>query len=460
MHESGRAASPIGDDVVFVLGAGVDRVFGLPLVNSLFRDLSEFARGPGAAINRTIRDHAPRLPLNLEAYAGDQAENLGQRLLGSDPDLLRRIVSALDKHRDATSGRIKTIKALMQKLTEIGQANELDEATMAELSRLAGATDPGVSDTLIDPQHVTFRPKARDAIKAVFTQVVDEIPNLTPEEKSAFQSVIALLSNFEQLLAELFAGYFTNQLSSQKKYFYLAWLLWAYIRHKEESIRTSGIRSFYDTLAEAGIVGKNIITFNYTDFFSEATRPKEGYFHGDNKTFIRLRSRELVADSVQMKAATTLSKMATFIAELRVDWKQEPAEVCLPAMVPPLAMKPIICSEYLERWYLCAQCLKKARTIFIVGYSFNVADEHFNDLIRKGNQETRLIVVDPDVSAVATKVCRIMNHEETALQPRKIANMDCYCDGRLTFVKGKAEQISKGQLDILVDVENAEHRHR
>jgi hypothetical protein len=86
----------------------------------------------------------------------------------------------------------------MQKLTEIGQANELDEATMAELSRLAGATDPGVSDTLIDPQHVTFRPKARDAIKAVFTQVVDEIPNLTPEEKSAFQSVIALLSNFEQ----------------------------------------------------------------------------------------------------------------------------------------------------------------------------------------------------------------------------------------------------------------------
>lgn len=40
---SADGKSPSG--VVFVLGAGVDRVFGLPLLNDLFRDLAEFARG-------------------------------------------------------------------------------------------------------------------------------------------------------------------------------------------------------------------------------------------------------------------------------------------------------------------------------------------------------------------------------------------------------------------------------
>jgi hypothetical protein len=68
----------------------------------------------------------------------------------------------------------------------------------------------------LDPNHIAFRPKARDAIKAVFTQVLDEIPDLTVEEKKAFAEVIALLSNFEELLAHLFTGYFTNHIPDQK----------------------------------------------------------------------------------------------------------------------------------------------------------------------------------------------------------------------------------------------------
>jgi hypothetical protein len=56
--------------VVFVLGAGVDRVFGLPLLNDLFRDLGEFARGVGRGINLAIRKHAKPLPLDLQNYGG------------------------------------------------------------------------------------------------------------------------------------------------------------------------------------------------------------------------------------------------------------------------------------------------------------------------------------------------------------------------------------------------------
>jgi hypothetical protein len=35
--------------------------------------------------NLLIRGHAKPLPLDLQTYGGDQAENLGQKLLGSHP---------------------------------------------------------------------------------------------------------------------------------------------------------------------------------------------------------------------------------------------------------------------------------------------------------------------------------------------------------------------------------------
>jgi hypothetical protein len=438
------------DGLVFVLGAGVDRVLGLPLVNTLFHDLSEFARGPGKTINKAIRSHAKPLPLDLENYSGDQAENLGQRLLGTHPHLLPAILKALDKHRDAANPRIKTIKILMNKLSVIANENELNETMMSELFKLAGQADSGATDTLLDPNHVAFRPKARDAIKAVFTQMLDEIPDLTPEERKAFSEVIALLSNFEELMADLFTGYFTKHVPNQKKYFYLAWLLWAYIRHKEAGARSKRDLSFYKTLSDYEIKGANIITFNYTDFFDNLTRPTSGYFHGSCNGFIRFRTREYVTTDIQANNATTLPLMATFIEGLQVDWKQTPPEVSLPALVPPLAMKPIICTEYLDRWYQCGQIVRNAKTLFIIGYSFGTADEHFNDLIRKGNKEARLVVVAPDIESVATRVCQTLNHNEGALREARINGLECKTDARFTFVRAKAEQIDSDRLSAIL----------
>jgi hypothetical protein len=74
---------------------------------------------------------------------------------------------------------------------------------------------------LLDPNHIAFRPTARDAIKTVFTEAVTEIPDLTPDERTAFAEIITLLSNFEELMADLFTGYFTQHIPSQRKYFYL-----------------------------------------------------------------------------------------------------------------------------------------------------------------------------------------------------------------------------------------------
>jgi hypothetical protein len=101
-----------------------------------------------------------------------------------------------------------------------------------------------------------FALEVRQAIKTILTQVLGEIPDLTHEEQDAFQAVVAILSNFEELLGNLFIGYFTKHTPDQKKYFYLAWLFWAYIRHKEDLGRANRDRSFYKTLSEVGPVSR------------------------------------------------------------------------------------------------------------------------------------------------------------------------------------------------------------
>jgi hypothetical protein len=251
-HSSNVPDRKASKDVVFVLGAGVDRALDLPLLNTLFPDLNGFVAGSGAAINKAIRNHVKSLRFNLQTYGGDEAENLGQKLLGSHPHLLPRILAALGKHPDAANVNVAAIKTLMMKLSAIADENFLDEPMIAQLSRLAGEESTGVADTLLDTNHIAFRPKVRQAIKTLFTQVSGEIPNLTREEQEAFAEVITILSNFEELMATLFTGYFTKHIPDQKKYFYLAWLLWAYIRHREDAGRTRRDRSFYKTLSEVG----------------------------------------------------------------------------------------------------------------------------------------------------------------------------------------------------------------
>lgn len=58
------AKSKVGSDVVFVLGAGLDRVLHLPLLNTLFRDLNDFITAGGGDINKAIRSQVKGMRFN------------------------------------------------------------------------------------------------------------------------------------------------------------------------------------------------------------------------------------------------------------------------------------------------------------------------------------------------------------------------------------------------------------
>ena len=433
-------------DVVFVLGAGVDVALGLPLMSTLFRDLHMFAKGEGKAVDRAIRKHV-RIRFSLETYAGDEGEQLGQKLLGSGVHLLPVILKALGKYPDPKNSSVLTIKTLIAKLAAIARENELKGDTVSELLKIAGASGVGaLDDTLLDTDHVAFRPPVRQAMRRVFTTMLAETPTLTEGERNAFEALVAALSNFEEMLGEFFAGYFTRNPTNQKRYFYLSWLLWAYIRVKEEAGRAGRDQSFYKTLSEIGR-GSQVITFNYTDFFCGHTRPRNGYFHGDSRSYIRFDTRDYITDDAAATEADTVDKMAAFIEALPVDWAPDVPLCYLPAIVPPLSVKPIICTEYLERWYKCGQMIKTAKSIVILGYSFNVADEHFNDLIRKQNHTAKLLVVNPSIEPVINEVCRITEQDKAVLVKSTVDAFECTKGGRLTFLKARAEEL-KGSLLI------------
>jgi hypothetical protein len=437
-------------EVVFVLGAGVDRVFELPLLNTLFRDLSNFITGPGQSINKAIREHVKYMRFDLLTHSAEQTESLGQRLLGPEPHLLPLILNALKKHPSPENTNVRAVEIVMKKLSHMASDNEMDAALVGLLARITGELDSGGGiDTILEPGTITFRPKVRQALKVLFTQVLTEIPNLSQEEQDAFAGVIALLSNFEELMGSFFTGFFTKNQSNQKKYFYLAWLFWAYIRHRESIGRVNRDKSFYKTLSDLNVSGNHIITFNYTDFFCDKTRPKNGYFHGDCRSYLRFDTREYISNNVQLRNATTIEQMARFIASLNTDWG-DPPRVSLPAFIPPLAMKPIVCSEYLDRWYECGRTIKAAKAVMILGYSFGVTDEHFNDLLRKGNPGAKLFVVDPNIDAVINRVCQILQHDKRSLRAKALGELECKAGGRLTFIKARAEALRPSHLTELL----------
>ena len=49
-------------------------MLGLPLLNTLFRDLNQFVSELGAPVNKAIRTHLKSFRFNLQTYGGDEAE--------------------------------------------------------------------------------------------------------------------------------------------------------------------------------------------------------------------------------------------------------------------------------------------------------------------------------------------------------------------------------------------------
>jgi hypothetical protein len=434
-------------ETVFVLGAGVDVPFGLPTMTGLVGELARFASGDGKPVHDALRKHAKGMRFSLEKHTGDEGERFAEGLLSNRAHLLAPIQSALAKHPDPDSEVIQAITKVVEQLDSINTSNQLDAETVRVLAHVGGEDGLGAEDdTLLDTRGIGLSAAPRQAMRRIFQGLIRDVPGLTDDEKTALGEMVAAVSNFEEMLGDFFSGFFTKSVANQKKYFYLSWLFWAFIRYRAAEGKANRENSLYPVLSEI-TNGDSIITFNYTDFFCDQTRPTTGYFHGDAGSYIRLDTREYAANDDVVRQAETVAAMAAFIQGLDTDFDAQ--RVHIPGIVPPLAVKPVICTEYLDRWYRCGEKIRAANRIVIIGYSFNLVDEHFNDLVRK-NHGARVVLVNPQASAIEESVCRALAFDRGGLNDMTIAGLRCRKGRNVTFASAKAEELTADKIGALL----------
>ena len=441
--------------VTYILGAGVDKQLGMPLANELIRDLGTFATGPGKPVADAIRGHLPRLRFSFAKYSGEQGENFAERVLVEDPQALTTAKAALDRyaenHRGEGPEHVEALRTVIGALEDIRDKNSLEDHTLQGLAQISGDDhQQSGGDFIFNPRGLALTPVVRQAFRKTFQGLVQS-QDLSEGERETLTTMALSMMNVEELLGELFSGFYTQHKTHQKQYLYVAWLCWAYLRLKMEEALTGGVSPLYQHLATLP-ENSSIITLNYTSkFLPAATRAEVYSFHGDCLSYIRFDTRRLVNDDESLLRATTVDSIAAFISSLAMDLDNN--RLFLPGIVPPLSVKPVICREHLDTWYRCGRAIDSASTIVIVGYSFNMADEHLNDLLRKrrGASDVKIVVVNPDIDGTSKRFCAIAGQAFDQLDNLTKADFSCRKAGNLLFVNATTEQLTSDSLGQLLD---------
>ena len=309
--------------VVYILGAGVDKPLGMPLASQLLSDVAVFANGHGKPVAEAIRSHLPYLRFSFAKYTGEQGETFAERVLVEDPQALGTAKGVLDRYLDEHGGeetdRIQAVRTVVDALEDIRDRNRLEDQTLHRLAEISGeAHQPSGGDFIFNPRGIALMPVVRQAFRKTF-QGLAQSEELTEDERETLTEMALSMMNVEELLGELFSGFYTRQKTHQKQYLYVAWLCWAYLRVRMEEALENGANSLYQYLASLS-GSHEIITFNYTSkFFPDGTRAAVHSFHGDCLSYIRLDTRQLIGNDQKVLEATSVESIAEFVKSLDID---------------------------------------------------------------------------------------------------------------------------------------------
>jgi hypothetical protein len=407
--------------------------------------LAAFTRGEGMKINKALRARLPHLRFTFDKYAGDQGDNLIADLFASAPDVsptLRAVAAKLT--HDAET---KAVGSAIDQLCSMAEANQLKEEDLLELARLAGEIgEVGGAEPLLDPSRITLSPIPGRAMRSAFQQALIHGTDLTERERDTLELFVVATSNIEQLLSLYFTRYTVGTRADKKTYLYLAWMLWAFLRFHSAG-KPPAQRGIYSRLAQ---LNGDIITFNYTNFFDSTTVRRVKFFHGRLDEYLRLDTRSLVgvSDDANLRNARDTEGIVNFVETLRLDVNNAPA-IDVPSIVPPISFKPVMSRRQLSTWASCDDLLHRAGAVVIVGYSFGMADEHFNDLLRNLPASTRVLVVNTS-RGPADAAARILGLDPKQFAPTEVDGQQVLRCGRLTAIEAKAEDLDEPLMSRLI----------
>lgn len=393
LHEEAAAR------MVVVLGAGVDTAAGFPNPCSLVPKITEWLEtDEGKAVDAALRKLLKGLRFSYAKFVDNAIERLAHDLDRERETICSRVTRELEQNDHLDEGQRKMgqlIVRLFHKITEVKDGAAIDEET-EELIREVTGIDP-TEETIIDFSHVNYTKTFEDIVKYILQT------SLHDTENPILRHVYTNLLDIGQLLAQHFYGFFTNKPSEIKTYLYIAWTLWAYLVHEEQTVVSdTGIE---DSLPIYGqLNGKEqvqVITFNYTTLAANAS-PSTIYFNGNLADYVDIENK----NDLQVDDIHGIDLVRFFQDRLSEELSLEGDRLAIPipSFMPPLKLKPVISGKYVTTWYRTAEALAHAERILILGHSLHGGDAFFNDMLR-ANRHAEIIVVGRDLAAACSDVC-------------------------------------------------------
>lgn len=390
---------------LLITGAGVDRTPGIdfPLAATLLPEVTSFADSEGKSIDAKLRSFLPNLRFTFNSLVTRAIEDIAVREVSAQKQMIERLKHVIDSLDGKNSTMIKhgtLLIKLFNKLVAVAQNAELD----SELENLIrdvfqkNADEFLGSDSILDITKISLSDTFKAVLKATLRL------SLKKENHAIADALGAEMLNIENLLIEKFLGFYNNKPSEIKNYIYISWMLWAFLVTSERKVKEE-----YDerTIPFYSKIPKDwfAITLNYTSFLKTVLQDDRViYFHGGLAEYVNMTNRQLV-DIDGYSQLDLLNFLATCVGPnicVSDDHKEKQKHV-IPALVPPLKLKPVLSSNYIEKWHKTSEWVRKAQKIIVVGYSFNTADEHFNDILRKNVGGKEIVIIAPDVDSESAK---------------------------------------------------------
>ena len=421
------------NNTVLVIGAGVDKTPGIdmPLAVQLVPELARFSEEEGKEIEQIIRSFLPGLRFSFNRFIKEAIESITKSEESQMEILVKRLKEQVNEAEEKDKKLAELLIRLFQKIETIQEGSKLDDETIELIREVFG--DEIISEiedeSIIEFTKLSFS----DSFKVVMKRVLKQ--SLKEPENPIYSVLSTHFLDIENLLVETFLGFYNEKPSDIKKYLYISWMMWAYLKTKERDV-FSRINEdnipFYSSIPESF----KVISFNYTTFLSKAVRPDNCiYFHGSLNNYLRMDLRDLLnIDNEDYEISEFLENNV----KPNIDFEKD--KYVIPGIIPPLKLKPVLSNRFIELWYQTGEWIFKANKIIVIGYSFNYADEHFNDIFRT-HREKPIYIIGPSAGKLRNRLSKIFGFREDDFTEYTFQGKRAYQCHNIHIVEAKAHEI-------------------
>lgn len=435
--------------MLLITGAGVDRTAGIdfPLANTLLADVTRYLDGPGKPVDEALRSMLPGLRFSFNNMIARAVDKIATREPHEQKAMVQRVQTAianLPPEKATIRKHGELIIRLFNKLATIAEHSQLD----AETETLIREVFPKDADDLIDSDSILdiHKLSLSDTFKTVLKRT------LKMGLSGAYHDVAAALGadmlNIETLLIEKFLGFYNDKPADINNYLYISWSLWSYLVAKQNevlSVHANNGLPFYSGIPE----GVRAITLNYTAFLQHRLgAARTLYFHGGLADYVRMDTRDLlpIEDIHTCDPAQFIRDYVTPNVDVAHNDLRQQKHV-IPALVPPLRLKPILSHRYIDLWSQASQWVKEASHIVVVGYSFNNADEHFNDILRcHPDRKIDIVVPEAGTPEFVARMEKVFGTSASQYNKVKVHGHDALQAKKVRLIAAKAADVNVAAL--------------